>query len=163
MATRSLGSLVQRLLGSVGLEPRGRSADLRASVARADRRVADVKRHLQQYRAEKLRWKARYRTMRERQARWKARQNEREQAIAHRLEAGFRHELAELQKQFERESAAARLQEISDRVVQANRSIQHGREILSALEVKLDLVDGAINTLDRRFRTVVTQSAEPGD
>lgn len=163
MATPLPRRLARQLLRRVGLEPHGASAGLRASIARADQRVEKAKRLRKQSHREMLQWKAKCRSMAERQVAWQARQDQREQAIVNRLEAEFKHRLAELQKQYERESAAVRLQEVSERVAQAERSIQHGREDLSALEVKLDLVDGAINTLDRRFRTVVIQSAEPGD
>ena len=56
---------------------------------------------------------------------------------------------------------AARLDDLQQRTAWAEKSIQLGREHLMAIEVKLDIVEGAINVLDQRTRAAL--AAARGD
>ena len=52
------------------------------------------------------------------------------------------------------ETRAERLEEIRERMTRAEKSNRLGEEHLMAIEVKLDILEGAINVLDQRLRTI---------
>ena len=167
--------LLRRLLRRLGLELRTTSAALRVDLARADERLNQARRRKKQYRSEALHWKNKCGVLVEREATLKARQqareqvmqeskrmfHERERAVLHKARAEFEHKLAKLRQRDQ--AHIVRMEALRKRIEDAERSVQKGRECMSVLEVKLDLVDGAINTLDRRYRTVATQFESSGE
>ena len=71
------------------------------------------------------------------------------------------HEAARRVAHDERRSAA--LHEVKERLVHAERELTVARENLMAVEVKLDILEGAANVLDVRTRNVLTRrGAEAG-
>jgi hypothetical protein len=70
--------------------------------------------------------------------------------------------LKDTQKQLERvrshDGEAARLRE---QLLKTDRALMLAREHLMAVEVKLDILEGAANVLDARTRTVPAGAADP--
>jgi chromosome segregation ATPase len=87
--------------------------------------------------------------------------------------AAFRAELAETRDRIEREKQHARkleersakleerARELKPRLEQALKSVQLAQEHLMTTEVKLDIVEGAVNVLDERTRQVSAEATTP--
>ena len=137
---------VDGLLRRAGLERSGPVRALRHALARCEERTVELKRRLEQTRGESEEWRTKYR-VREEQRRARAEKVEREyKAHVARLEARA---AAQIEK----------VKELRDRLEHAERSARIGREHLMSIEVKLDLIEGAVNVLDRRYRTTPPDAA----
>jgi hypothetical protein len=96
---------------------------------------------------------------------WKAKATE---AIsrAKQFEEQARHEAKRAEKfkvaaeRLEKRTAA--FDELASRLKEVERELAVAREHLMAIEVKLDILEGAANVLDVRTRTAIQQQAETG-
>jgi hypothetical protein len=156
------GTLFRRLLRTVGVEPRARSLELTARLARAEERLTLARRRRADATARHLRWKRKYALLKARDLRL-AKELQRMNEAAGRTR--------ELELEVVRLTAALRASEretlkgfkkIEALVAAAEELARTGRAQVNTIEVKLDLVDGALNTLDRRYRTIVTRSTGGG-
>ena len=90
-------------------------------------------------------------TSREESRSWKAKAEQ-----AHEASKQAQASAAETRKELERsELRAAELQAVQQRLVESERALVIAREQLMAIEVKLDILEGAANVLDARTRTVM--------
>jgi chromosome segregation ATPase len=146
-----------RVLRTAGLERSGKTAELRAALARSEQRLVELKHLVEQTRGEVQTWKSK---LHEATAHYeRQRQSEREQYEARTTKLEERAQRAAA-KLAERDAARQeKLAELRDKVVAADRSVRIGRDHLMAIEVKLDVIEGAVNVLDRRYRTI----ARPAD
>jgi predicted nucleic acid-binding Zn-ribbon protein len=133
--------LLRSLLGAVGLASAGRARTLETRAESADQRADELKRAIAQAREETTRWKAKAKELTERVA--KAEQ------AAERLPKVER----ELQQWKTRdEKHVAQLAEVRERMLRAERAAALSQEHLTATESKLDVIEAALNVLDRRTR-----------
>lgn len=141
-----------RALRAAGLERTGRAAELREALAHSEERVANLKKLLDQTREEARACKAKLQH---------ASKHYEQQLQADR--AAYQARLAKAEERSQKASARfeerdvarhEKLGELREKVIAADRSVRIGRDHLMAIEVKLDVVEGAVNVLDRRFRTV---------
>jgi chromosome segregation ATPase len=157
------GTWFHRLLRKMGLDARGRSAELTARLARAEERVTLTRRVRARARSRMLRWK-------EKSAVRKARERQWSQEIERAKQEGAAR-IKELELEVARLTSALRtseheklirVEELEALAATTEQLAQSGREQLNTIEVKLDLVDAALNTLDRRYRTIVTRGPGAG-
>jgi chromosome segregation ATPase len=141
-----------RALRAAGLERSGRASELREALARAEQRVVDLKKLLEHTRQEAQASKAKLH---------EASKHYEQQRQAER--AAYQARLAKAEERSEKASARLgerdvarheKVGELREKVIAADRSVRIGRDHLMAIEVKLDVVEGAVNVLDRRFRMV---------
>jgi predicted nucleic acid-binding Zn-ribbon protein len=133
--------LLHSLLGAFGLASAGQARTLTTRVESADQRAAELKRAVAEAREETSRWKAKAGELTERVG--KAEQ------AAERLPKIER----ELQQWKTRdEKHVAQLAEVRDRMVRAEHAATLSQEHLTATETKLDVIEAALNVLDRRTR-----------
>jgi hypothetical protein len=152
----SLGKSFRRLLMQLGLESRRRATQLSRRLHRAEERVALSRQVSERSRASMLRWKDKYRLRKQRAVSVT-------ESLAELQE--LRHQVATLTNalRVSEDVRLTRSHEIDAFIAEAERELQDSRDQADAIEVKLDLVDGAINTLDRRYRTIVTREAQAGE
>ena len=141
----------RRVLSAAGLERAGASAQLRSALAHAEERVIELKRLLAQTRNESQAWKAKMQAGTSHLSEQRKAEEERYRTRVAKLEERARKELAKAEA---RDAARQeKLNTLRDKLVEAERSVRIGRDHLMAIEVKLDVIEGAINVLDRRYRT----------
>jgi predicted nucleic acid-binding Zn-ribbon protein len=134
--------LLHSLLGAVGLASAGQARTLIKRVEAADKRAAEFKRAVADAREETARWKAKAGELTERAGK--------AERAAERLPKVER----ELQQWKARdEKHVAQLAEVRDRMVRAEHAATLSQEHLTATETKLDVIEAAVNVLDRRTRT----------
>ena len=150
---------IKRLLAKVGVAPAAHLARLEADVRRAEARAAQLEQRLVTLRSEADTWKRRHEDAADASAGWKLAAR-RAQAELDRL----KEDAGKGKKALEREKAAAerdkaRLQDVRgaldrarSRLVDARRGMELSNEQLMAMEVKLDLIEAAIQVLDGRTR-----------
>jgi predicted nucleic acid-binding Zn-ribbon protein len=133
--------MLHSLLGVFGLASAGQARTLTKRVEAADQRAVELKRAVADAREETSRWKSKAGELTERVG--KAEQ------AAERLPKVER----ELQQWKARdEKHVAQLAEVRDRMVRAEHSATLSQEHLTATETKLDVIEAALNVLDRRTR-----------
>jgi chromosome segregation ATPase len=145
--------MVSRLLSALGLVRASTHAAAIEQVRKADARAAKAGQTVEELRTEVRDWKARASEAEKRatdSAREAARQSERAEKIK-----------ADLTIQLDTERGrVAEFQAMRQRLGAAEREVAVARDHLMAIEVKLDILEGAANVLDRRTRTVLsTRSA----
>lgn len=136
----------------VGLAPRSRVDELADSVQRGQTKIAELKKALEEARAEIRRWK----TKAEEAARTAAASAKDESGkLAKRYEK-VEEELARIREREEKHRA--RIADLHERAETAQRALRIAREQLMAIEVKLDMVEGALTVLDGRTRAALAAS-----
>jgi chromosome segregation ATPase len=147
-----VGDLQRRLLGAFGLVRRSELAAANARVEKLNARAAQVSTELDDLRkqlkaagGEAARQGARLAAAEERA--------DKEKARAAELQA----HVVSLRERNDKE--AERTREIKTRFEQAAKAVEFAQSHLMATEVKLDIIEGAINVLDRRTRG----SSAPGE
>ena len=151
--------LIVRLLGIIGLVPARRHALLERQLKEAETRAKKaesetkkVRQLLEEVRAESRAWKTRA-------------DDTGKQLKALATEAQRQRERAEKYKDaIDRSSQSAKagsvdVETLLKRLDEAERELAVAREHLMAVEVKLDILEGAANVLDTRTRLVVAQQA----
>jgi chromosome segregation ATPase len=149
-------AFIRRLLNMLGLVTAGRHAIVVRQLREAEASAKRSSKLLQEVREESRGWKLK--------ADEALKQVKAAQAELARQTSRVEKLTAELSRAGEK--AAARqsdLETLQKRVVDAERDLGVAREHLMAIEVKLDILEGAANILDERTRIVVAQQAgEPG-
>jgi chromosome segregation ATPase len=147
-----IARLGSRALRAVGLERSGKAAELREALARTEGRMVELKRIIEHTRAEAHAWKTK---LHEASAH-RDREREADRATyAARLEKLERRTRTASERLEQRDTARQeKLNDLREKVVAADRSVRIGRDHLMAIEVKLDVIEGAVNVLDRRFRVI---------
>jgi chromosome segregation ATPase len=137
-----------RILGLV----RGRSYDALAEQhAKAEAHAAKLARHLEESKADSRGWKT------------KAEEAVAELKKAQEDAATVRKELRQAEKQKELlQERTAELVALKQRLADSERDLIVAREQLMAIEVKLDILEGAANVLDARTRELVTRRSGVG-
>jgi len=150
---------IKTLLATFGVAPAAHLARLEACVRRAEGKAAQLEERLVQLRSEADNWKRRHEDAADASAGWKLAAR-RAQAELDRVNA----DAEKAKKGMERERAVAerdrvRLQDVHgaldrarSRLKDARREIELSNEQLMAMEVKLDLIEAAIQVLDARTR-----------
>jgi chromosome segregation ATPase len=157
---------VRMLLGAIGLAPARDVERLRATLPRVEARSAQLEEQVVQLRADAEGWKRRYEEASDGLAGWKQAASktqtelERLRGGVDRLKADLERAKADLEQQQARAAewkrrAEAWTQEFHDlraRLENAQRATTSSNEQLMAMEVKLDLIEAAIQVLDTRTR-----------
>lgn len=145
--------LVRRVLRRAGYVPAARLHDVTERLQRAELRIAGLERELDgalgQVRASRDKARENARRSEESRAGLEERHAQRLAAI----EGKVRREAERLRAHDTRRSA--RLDDLRDRMTWAEKATTLGREHLMAIEVKLDIVEGAIKVLDQRTRAAL--------
>ena len=157
---------IRGLLSTVGLAPASHIERLNGDARRAETRIAQLEKQLEQFRDESQTWKRRYDDTTEAVAGWKQAAH-RAESEAERAKSGIdktRADLERVRTDFERDQARAadwrrraealtnELQDMRTRLDNAHRATDSANEQLMAMEVKLDLIESAIQILDTRTR-----------
>ena len=133
--------LLRSLLGAVGLASAGQARTLMKRAETADQRAAELKRAVADHRTEMVRWKTKA--------------NELSKRLSEAEHAAER--LPHVERRLEQSKArddmhVAKLAEVRERMRRAERAAALSQEHLTATETKLDVIEAALNVLDRRTR-----------
>jgi chromosome segregation ATPase len=167
---RAARSMVHR----AGLVTRGRADTLARALERAQAKIADLKKDVETARAETKAWranaaaaatqvnalKAQLESARLQPAKTRAaaatdvaaRRGD-AAAPADKRAARFEHDLDEMRERHEKHRA--RLAELRDKAQWSESALRLAREQLMAVEVKLDIIEGAVTVLDNRTRAAL--------
>ena len=168
-----MNGALTRLLAVVGLAPASHVERLRGDLRRTDAKLAQLERDLDLVRADAQSWKRRHEDATEAMAGWKQAahraQDETEHAKedAGRFKADFQRARTELEREQPRtaewrqraETLKAELLDMRARAEHAQRVAELANEQLMAMEVKLDLIEAAIQVLDLRTRQQAVSSS----
>ncbi len=136
--------LLHSLLGAIGLSSAGQVRTLQKRAEATDQRIAELKRAIGEARDDAARWKAKAGELTDRAAK--------AEHAAERLPKVER----ELQQWKTRdEKHVAQLAEVRERMLRAERAATLSQEHLTATETKLDVIEAALNVLDRRTRKLL--------
>lgn len=145
-------------LRRLGIERAGHARSLREALTQSEQRIVELKKLLEQSRQETASWKARFREGETDGAERRRAEQEQHKTRMARLEERSRQQAQKLEI---RDAARQeKVHELRQKIIAAERSVRVGREHQMAIEVKLDLIEGAINVLDRRLRAVATPLPE---
>jgi len=139
---------------------------------RAETKIAQLERQLEQARADAQGWKRRHEDTTEAVAGWKQAahrgqaETERAKEDADRIKADLDRAKADLEREQPRteewkrraEALKLELQEMRARLELAHQAADSANEQLMAMEVKLDLIEAAIQVLDSRTREQAVSS-----
>ena len=141
--------MLTRLLAAAGLVRSARYAAVEEQARKADVRAGKLNETVETLRAEVREWKTKAGDAEKR-----ARELERDAARHEQRAEKIR---ADLTAQLETERGRlAEFQAMRQRLSGAERDVAVARDHLMAIEVKLDILEGAANVLDGRTRTVLT-------
>jgi chromosome segregation ATPase len=162
-----------RLLGAFRLAPVSQVQQLHGDVRRTEAKIAQLEQKLEEVRADASNWKRRYEDTIEAVAGWKQathraqaeselmkREGDRIKGDLERVKADLEREQPRTAAERHRsESLKAELHEMRVRAENAHRVTDSANEQLMAMEVKLDLIEAAIQVLDMRTREQAVSSA----
>ena len=169
--------LVPRLARRVGLVPAGRIGELSDALTRAEQRSSELKRELDAAKEEARTLKGKVRELRERLEQARQIQPNTDVTVsaanaANAANAAHAEQVAKLNQKAERElqrlreresEQAGKLDDALKRMHSANHTVRLGREHLMMIEVKLDIVEGAIKVLDQRTRAALAAAQQHAD
>jgi chromosome segregation ATPase len=151
-------SAIKALLGAVGLATAGQLGQLTAEARNASRRATELEARVAALRDDVETWKRRYeestRAAAESKQAAAAATKKAERAAADTERGAARVEEAKARA----DALAAQVRDLRDRLDRANHAASTAREHLMAIEVKLDVVEAAIQVLDTRTRDAVVRS-----
>jgi chromosome segregation ATPase len=157
---------IKALLEAVGLAPASQVERLNGDVRRAETKIAQLEQQLEHVRADGQSWKRRHDDTTEAVAGWKQAahraevETERTKGGADRTKADLERARADVEREQARvaewkrraDALTTELQEMRTRLDNAHRATDSANEQLMAMEVKLDLIEAAIQVLDTRTR-----------
>jgi chromosome segregation ATPase len=157
---------IKSLLSAFGLAPASHVDHLNTDARRAEAKIAQLEAQIAQLRADSESWKRRYDDATEGLAGWKQSahraeaETERAKGGAERIKADVERARADFEREQARtadwrrraEALTAELQDMRVRLENAHRATDSANEQLMAMEVKLDLIEAAIQVLDTRTR-----------
>jgi chromosome segregation ATPase len=160
---------IKALLATLRLAPAAQLEQLTRDLQRADAKLAQLEERLVQLRADAENWKRRYDDAADGVAGWKEamtrtqREADRARDSIDRLKADLERTKADAERSQARatewraraEALTAELQDQRARLEDAQRATASSNEQLMAMEVKLDLIEAAIQVLDTRTREQV--------
>jgi len=149
--------MVRRMLRSLGLVRVGRLTNAEERVRKAEARSTKQAHSVEEAREEARAWRQKFEKAREELPPWKQRVEEAQKALKRE-----EHARARDSERFEKvKSAFGRraidVEALQKRLAETERELVVAREHLMAVEVKLDILEGAANVLDARTRAVVTR------
>lgn len=145
--------LLIRLLGVVGLVTAGRYRTLDAKLRDVESRAKKLATLVEDARAEAKEWRAKALEA-SKQSKSMTKQASHQSARIEKLAVECGRLRAELTRA---RTTQQELEALSARLVDAERDLDGSREHLMAIEVKLDILEGAANVLDTRTRMVIAQ------
>lgn len=157
---------IKSLLSALGLAPASHVDRLNADVRRADAKIGQLEAQVARLRADSESWKRRYDDATEGLAGWKQSahraetETERVKGGADRIKADLERTRADFEREQARtadwrrraEALTTALQDVRGRLENARLAADSANEQLMAMEVKLDLIEAAIQVLDTRTR-----------
>ena len=149
---------IRRMLATVRLAPASHAAHLADQARRATAKVSELEDRLAKARADVETWKAHHEASAKSAAEWK---HAAATATARTQRSAEETERAEASAEEWKARALAfktQLHELRERLNHANQATSLAREHLMATEVKLDLVEAAIQVLDARTRETAIRS-----
>ena len=151
-------SAIKALLGAVGLSTAGQLRQLAAEARNASRRATELDARVAALRDDVETWKRRYEESTNAAAESKQAAAA-ATAKANRAAAEAERSAASVQEAKTRaEALAKQVRDLRERLDRANHAASTAREHLMAIEVKLDVVEAAIQVLDTRTRDAVVRS-----
>jgi DNA repair exonuclease SbcCD ATPase subunit len=158
--------LLIRLLNMLGLVTAGRYRVVAEQLRDSESRVKKLTKVLEATRSEIKGWKGktneaaqRVKTL-ERDAAKREQRAEKERHDLQEQMSKRQREVAHLQTQVDRlRKTNAEIDELLVRLADAERELSVAREHLMAVDVKLDILEGAANVLDVRTRSAIVQQA----
>ena len=139
---------IKALLGAIGLAPAGQVENLTVRVRETADRATALEERVAKLRADVESWKRRYEESANAVAEWKHGAAAVE-TKAQRAEAQVEELKARLEMQ------ATKIHSLRDQLEKANHAATTAREHLMATEVKLDVIEAAIQVLDVRTRDAI--------
>lgn len=144
-------ALIIRILRGLGLVPVGRYRVLAGQAREAEVRAKKLSKLVEDLRAESRDWK-----IKATDAVKQLKTREKDTARDHHRAGDMKRETERLKAEIKRLRAKdAELEALRSRVVDAERELTVAREQLMAVDVKLDILEGAANVLDERTRSVI--------
>lgn len=144
-------ALIIRILRGVGLVPVGRYRVLAAQAHDAELRAKKLSKLVEELRTESRDWK-----IKATEGAKQIRTQEKTTAREHHRAGDMKRENERLTAEIHRLRAKdAELEALRSRVLDAERELTVAREQLMAVDVKLDILEGAANVLDERTRSVI--------
>jgi len=158
--------LLIRLLNMLGLVTAGRYRVVAEQLRDSESRVKKLTKVLEATRSESKGWKGktneaaqRVKTL-ERDAAKREQRAEKERHDLQEQMSKRQREVAHLQTQVDRLGKTnAEIDQLLVRLADAERDLSVAREHLMAVDVKLDILEGAANVLDTRTRSAIVQQA----
>jgi len=149
---------IKGLLASVGLAPARQVATLGDQAHRAAARVSELEQRLATLRADVDTWKRHYEASAKTVAEWKHSASSANAKIERSAEQTKRAEASAEEWKQRAQALKAQVSALRERLDHANDATTMAREHLMATEVKLDLVEAAIQVLDTRARKTTAVS-----
>ena len=145
--------LVIRLLGMLGLVTSGRHRALAVQLREAEVRAKKLTKLVDEIRAESREWKTKAND-----AAKKLKSGDKDATRSEQRVEKLRAEGERLRAEIHRIKAKdVELDALMTRLIDAERELTIAREQLMAVEVKLDILEGAANVLDERTRAVIAE------
>ena len=152
---------IKGLLATIGLAPTGQVEIAIAQTRQASEKAKHLEDRLASARTDLEHWKHRYEEKSNAVAEWKS-TVARAESNLERAKANVARAEAHAEEWKAKAGAlAAQVQELRTRLEEANRATTSSREHLMAMEVKLDLIEAAINVLDARTRDAAVTGTAP--
>ncbi len=148
-------SIADRILRRAGYAPEAQVHEVSRSLAEARQQIAKLKQQLDETREEARAHKEKSRERSERLQERLALVERKHQEHFARTDQKVQREVQRLKTHDVRRGAT--LDDIRERMSWADKSNRLGREHLMAIEVKLDIIEGAITVLDRRTRNELSR------
>jgi chromosome segregation ATPase len=164
MSERSKVGLIGRALRRAGYVSEARARELSDALARAEERLTDSRKALEAAKKEIQELKEKVRERSERSQQERSENEARYQARIAKVEQGAeRIRQRDVERTGRLKEMRESLHDAHQRISWADKSTQLGREHLMAIEVKLDIVEGAIKVLDQRTRAALSASRDGRD
>jgi predicted nuclease with TOPRIM domain len=155
---------VTRLMRRAGYVPIARARELSDKFTRVEQRNMELAKALDEAREAAQTLKDKLRDRSERADRVQQDHSEVEKKYQERMEKLDQKTEREIARLREHDTArSARVDDLRERMAWAEKSTQLGREHLMAIEVKLDIVEGAIKVLDQRTRAALAAARDARD
>ena len=143
---------IKGLLATIGLAPAGQVEIATAHARKAAEKAKSLEDRLASMRTDREHWQHRYEEKSNAVAEWKAAAARTEANLERAKATVLRSEAHAEEWKAKAGALAAQVQELRTRLGDAKRATTTSREHLMAMEVKLDLIETAINLLDARTR-----------
>jgi len=156
-------AVIKGLLATIGLAPAGQVEIATAHARKAAEKAKILEDRLASMRTDLEHWQHRCEERSNAVAEWKAAAARTETNLERAKANVVRSEAHAEECKVKAGALTAQVQELRTRLGDANRATTTSREHLMAMEVKLDLIEAAINVLDTRTREAAVTRTAPSN